>query len=306
MRFLKNSLLAFMRLLFMPISFSGKTPAVEPRKTGQSGPDDRFPEMGIKGIAYPKPKQAEPEPPKRATPEEIAKVEAVLDRNQKKFTHYLGKFSGMNVDIDNQILTLTPQDATPSEAVEQCRAAGKPIVSFHPPRDHICAYFKVEHGNNVYVFWNNPSEAQKKIHNDLQKKIEARIKNGETVSSSHCDLTVLPDGGNFRAQAVPVEIMVDGQVRKTTRIERPVFTIVNADDENKPVYKKAEPLPPEADYLAPELITELREDWKPETGHADGQSRQRPVAPPAAPRTTICGTPLHANAVPGFYGPYLD
>lgn len=304
MRFLKNSLLAFARLLFTPLSFSGKAPSVESRKTARPSPDDGLPEIGIKGMVYPRPKPSEPDPPKRATPEEIAKVEAAL--NQKKFTHYLGKFSGMNVDIDNHILTLTPQDATPAKAVEQYRAAGKPIVSFHPPRDHICGYFTVEHANNVYVFWNNPSDAQKKIHNDLQKKIEARIKNGETVSSSHCDLTILPDGGNFRAHVVPVEIMENGRVRKTTRIERPVFTIINTDDENKPVYRKAEPLPPDADYLAPNLTIELREDWKPETGHADGAIRIKPVAPPAPPRTTICGTPLHANAIPGFYGPYLD
>lgn len=227
-------------------------------------------EIGIAGMTVPKTAKADPQ--RRATQSEIDALERQLD--QKKFVHYLGKFSGMQLDINQHSLTMTSNDITPADQVDSFKAQGKPVMRFHPARHHTCAHFTVEYGDTVYVFWNNPSDTQRAIHNELQRKVEKR---GETSTSTHVDLIDSPTGGDFRAHIVPVETYVDNKLVAESRTERPVFQIQTAE----PRFKAR----PETE-VAPEIVLGSR--WKPETGTA----QTRPG--------------IEQVRAPGFFGPTYD
>ena len=233
-------------------------------------------EIGMKGMVHPRP-AVEPAPPRQASQEEIRMIERQLD--QKKYVHYLGKFSGMQLEIDQHKLTLTSKDITPDSEIDQQRNSGKPVMKFHGAGKHTSAYFSVEHEDTVYVFWNNPSKEQRAIHAALQEKAQQR---GDNATSTHVDLIDMPGGGDFRAHIVPVETYVDGKHVPVNRVERPVFTIASAAAERGYTPRK------ESEVATP---SKLGADWKPEYGSSPKSAEPPRKAPPLQP---------------GFYGPTYD
>ena len=121
-------------------------------------------------------------------------------------------------------------------------------IRHYPAKQFACEHFTVDHDDTVYVFWNNPSEQQKKIHADLDEKNTAR--NGK---STHCDLTQMPDGGDYSGQT---------------------FNIVHVSvDKPKPQIRESD--------LSP--ATKMAADWKPETGVAGNAPKETKPARRIAP-----------------------
>lgn len=171
--------------------------------------------FGLRGMVYPKDKTIQP--PRRASTDDIRRAEEALvagDNKGKHFVHYLGHFGGMQLQINEQ-------DVPPEK------------IRHYPAKTHTCAHFTVDCDDTVYVFWNNPSEAQKKIHASLGEKNIAR-----KGKSSHFDLTEEPDGGHYVGKIFSI---VDSGSDQQIRLDSPL--------------KEADVAP-----------SRMKSDWKPEIG----------------------------------------
>ena len=135
-------------------------------------------DIGLAGMVQPKTKTVSP--PQRATAEDFRAAEDALvagDNKGKHFVHYLGHFDDMKLQINDQDISENK-------------------IRRYPAKQFACEHFTVDHDDTVYVFWNHPSEQQKKIHTDLDEKNTAR-----KGKSAHCDLTAMADGGDYTGRS---------------------------------------------------------------------------------------------------------
>jgi hypothetical protein len=194
MSFLSNWLKSLSRFSLVRFAQSGFTyakPVI--RLPGDEEDLKNLPVIGLASMVYPTARPGGPYPPqpvvtqKMITPlwaqERAAsaiRMAAGKIENDKDYVHYLGRFAGMQLEINGTIIS-------------------RDKMKHYPAEKHTCAHFVVESNNTVYVFWDSPSAAQRKIHAELdQKNTERKGK------SSHRDLATFPGGDNYNHRILSI------------------------------------------------------------------------------------------------------
>ncbi len=140
----------------------------------------------------------------------------------KNVIHYLGKFEGMTLELDEHVLLLSPRAhnaAKPTPEAPQTKP--QPSMTYHPPTGAVCGHYRIVYDDTSYMFWDNPSDAQRAI---VERLSQTPPHPDDKARHTYIDLRDAPGGDDFSAR--------DG--------ESPVFTITNMDKRHVPFDRYAD------------------------------------------------------------------